>query len=143
MSIRGADPVWTAGMQVIADAAQATWEAYKREMSILYRTTHGAYGYPFQGSTTLPESPVLEGQANSIERETETDSLLTVPRASPRNIHRSRQAHYRHLRRMGMRSVDAARISMEDEYRYRIGWNSSFSIMPLDAKGRPYARWPR
>ncbi len=142
MSISGADPVWTAGLQVIANVAQLTWEEYKRTMSHLYRTTHGAYGYPFSGSTTVPESSVLEEQANSLEGET-IDDQLTVPRARPRNIHRSRQAHYRYLRRTGLRAVDAARISMEDEHRYRVGWNSSFSIMPLDAKGRPYARWPR
>ncbi len=160
------DPVFgPAAAQIVAEATDHLVTLYQRDMRLRDRKWDNLYTAPFpwvaqtderfeayllqlrtvttEGNPPVPVSPVLEGQAKSRDRDETLSPSHRSRRARPRNIARSRQAHYRHYRRMGMRPRDAARIAMQDEDRYRIGWNNHFSIMPLDAKGRPYARWPR
>ncbi len=128
---------------MIADVAAITWTEYKSVMAGMYKRTHGAYGYPFEEDNPPREPPhrLGGGQREEKEREQKFQSTRKVPK--PRKIARTRNVHFQHMRNMGLDPIDAARVSMEDEHRYRIGWNNHFSIMPLDAKGRPYSRWPR
>ncbi len=151
MSKYGTEPFSAAVFQIATEVAALAMEEYKDAMSVLYISTDGGYGYPFK-ETHSPPPAVLEatGDRNrdlpfiDYEDEEEEEEAPAPPptrsHQAPGGPGRRRRAaklsrRYRRLR------VDT--FAEEEGQRYRIGWNSYFSVMPLSPKGRAYHRWLR
>lgn len=127
-----------AGFTLMVAGAEKVKRWYEKELAIGRRKRLNYTGrrFPYR-----PAHQVRDHAGRVLERvvsKTPPPKVQRSPRRAPKvatDPTRPRQAPGGRSRR--------PRAAPSRKDRYRHGWNNHFSIMPLDAKRRPYYRWPR
>ncbi len=115
----------------VLEAGESAKKWYRKEVSRLKRVRQRQLGrkFPYRPAYRKEKKAVVEA---AVVPQAPPPKVLSLPRQTP---NAPSQAPGGRSRR--------PRAARKKNRRYRHGWNRNFSIMPLEAKRRPYYYWPR